>query len=113
MLKMQSPLTIESVIESVKRGESKSQSFCVYAKKDAGELVIRQECFLDAYPEGDDDGEDVFSDFVTDNKLKLVYYGEQFEDVITNVLHQKENASVQDFADALNYYMKHDTFKDF
>lgn len=110
---MQLPITVEQVIVSVNDGSLKGVSFCVYAKKDLGSLSSNQDCFLDAYPEGDDDREDVFSVFVTKNKLELIYYGEQLEDVLTNVLHQHPNATTVDFVKALNYYMKNDNFMDF
>jgi hypothetical protein len=109
----QLPITIKQVIDSVNDGSLKGMSFCVYAKKTLGSLSSDQECFLDAYPEGDEEGEDVFSVFVTKNKLELIYYGEQLEDVLTNVLNQRPQATTVDFVNALNYYMKNDNFMDF
>jgi len=43
----------------------------------------------------------------------LLYYGEQFEDVLMNVLEKKNIATIDDYILALDYYSKHDAFKDF
>lgn len=35
-----------------------------------------------------------------------------FEDVLLNVLDQKDNPAIEDYISALDYYSKNDTFKE-
>ena len=43
----------------------------------------------------------------------MFYSGEQFEDVISNTLNQKFDATIEEFIFALNYYRDNDNFADF
>ena len=54
--------------------------------------------------------EEIYSDFIVNECLEFYCSGELIEGVIRNVLHQKDNPSVDTFIKQLNYYMKHDTF---
>ena len=45
--------------------------------------------------------------------LELLYYGEQFEDVLMNVQSQIEEPTTDEYISALDYYSKHDVFMDF
>ena len=105
-------ISIEDLINIIKSKCSKGISFCIYS--DAEPELIEKDLlvYIDKYPDGDKDGNDVFSEFVTEEGLSLLYYGEQFEDVIENVLHQKPIASVEDFIAAINFYRDNDNFID-
>lgn len=105
------PILIKDLIEAVRSGGSFDDDLCLYAKED--EEVINSElvCYLDEYPEVVNDT-DQFSDFVMSNNLCLVYYGEQFEDVMRNVYEQKASATSDEVILALNYYLKNDDFLD-
>jgi hypothetical protein len=109
---MQSWIGLGDLIEAIKIGAQKKQSFCVYAREDGDGLSLEQEYFVDDYPTGNDDDEDVFPEQVQQLGLNLAYYGEQFEDVINLALEQKSAASLEDFVRALNHYMTHDDFLD-
>lgn len=61
---------------------------------------------MELYPTIDDNDEEVYPDFVRDKSLDLFYYGQQFEDVLMSVFDQKETASINDYINALNYYME-------
>ncbi len=93
-------------------GEIKDD-FCLYCEDSDEPLSKDMWCYVDDYPTGDDDGNDVFSDFVVINNLELLYYGEQFVDVLNNVLMQMDNPSVDIMIEALDYYMENDDFLDF
>ena len=54
----------------------------------------------------------MFPDFIVKESLELFYDGRQFEDVLMNVHHQKNNATKEDYILSLNYYAEYDTFKD-
>ncbi|AOR62950.1 hypothetical protein [Pectobacterium wasabiae] len=89
------------------------EDFCLYCENSDKPLSQDMWCYVDEYPTGDDNGNDVFSDFVVNNDLELLYYGEQFIDVINNVLMQEDEPDIYIIIEALNYYMENDNFLDF
>ncbi|MBI0472628.1 hypothetical protein EXT68_22485 [Pectobacterium parmentieri] len=89
------------------------EDFCLYCENSDEPLSQDTWCYVDEYPTGDDNGNDVFSDFVVNNDLELLYYGEQFTDVINNVLMQEDEPDISIIIEALNYYMENDDFLDF
>ena len=86
---------------------------CVYTIDFVEEAINDTICYMDDYPEVDDNDQEIYTDFVTKNKLVMFYSGEQFEDVINNTLYQKSNATIEEFIFALNYYRDNDNFADF
>ena len=114
-LELRKPYQLQQIIEAISENIHKNgftnSNFCLYANDD----IIKPEliCYLDSYPIISDDDEEIFPDFVKEKSLSLLYYGEQFEDVLMNVSSQKDSASINDYINGLNYYMKHDTFMDF
>ena len=59
------------------------------------------------------DDSDVYPADASDQHLQLVYYGEQLIDVLAVALEEKQDASLQDLVEALNYYNQHDCFMTF
>jgi ribosomal protein L7/L12 len=90
-------------------GPFPNDSFCLYAKNGPAPLVKELVCYLERYP-GGSDNEDIYPQFVQDNSLELIYYGEHFEDVVSNLLEQKKEPSIEEFITALNYYLDNDNF---
>ena len=45
--------------------------------------------------------------------MELIYYGEDFADVLLSVMEQKAEATDQECLQALLYYYEHDDFMDF
>ncbi|MGN0245557.1 MAG: hypothetical protein ACI4DK_06305 [Lachnospiraceae bacterium] len=86
---------------------------CVYTIDFVEEALNDTICYLDDYPEVDDNDQEKYTDFITENKLVMFYSGEQFEDVINNTLYQKSDATIEEFIFALNYYRDNDNFADF
>ena len=86
---------------------------CVYTIDFVEEASNDTICYMDDYPEVDDNDQEIYTDFVTENKLVMFYSGEQFEDVISNTLNQKFDATIEEFIFALNYYRDNDNFADF
>ena len=86
---------------------------CVYTIDFVEEAINDTICYMDDYPEVDDNDQEIYTDFVTENKLVMFYSGEQFEDVINNTLYQKSDATIEEFIFALNYYRDNDNFADF
>lgn len=86
--------------------------FCIYTTDFVDVASSDTICYLDDYPDVDDNDEETYTDFVTERKLVMFYAGEQFEDVIGHMLSQKMDASIEDFISGVNYYREHDDFWD-
>ncbi len=87
--------------------------FCIFTKEYVDVLSEGLVCYIDDYPDINELDEEEYSDFVKTNNLYNVYSGEQFEDVIGNVLSQKgAESTINDFVLALNYYRENDDFLD-
>ena len=104
-------LSLKQIIEQMRVDESSSDDFCLYGKED-GELALDRFYWVSDYPDVVDD-RDVYPMDVAKQDLQLVYYGEQFLDVLSVVLEEKPDASFQDLVEALNYYQEHDNFMPF
>lgn len=104
-------LSLEQIIEQMRVYESSSDDFCLYGKED-GELALDRPYWVSEYPDVVED-RDVYPMDVAKQDLQLVYYGEQFLDVLSVVLEEKPDASPQDLVEALNYYLQHDNFMPF
>lgn len=86
--------------------------FCLYTKGFEDKIFDDTICYVENYPDINDEDEEIFPDFVVINNLKHLCSGEQFEDVIGNALHQKDDPSMEEFIAGLNYYRDHDSFLD-
>ena len=86
--------------------------FCIYTTELVDDATCDTICYLDEYPDIDDDDQEVYTDFVTERKLVMFFSGEQFEDVIGHMLSQKTDASIEDFIAGINHYREHDDFLD-
>lgn len=111
-LKIRQPISINSIIEAIRLGHDFNDNLCLYTAEEVGKITAELICYLDDYPEVFND-KDQYSDFVNEHDLYLLYYGEQFKDVMQSVLTQQPQASVGEFTKALNYYMENDDFLDY
>lgn len=105
-------MKISLIIQAVHAGDIVMDDLCVYAEENAGEISESLACYLDGYPGIANDTE-VYSDFVCANNLELIYYGQQFKDVVDHVYGQKPSATSGDVVAALNHYMDYDDFLEF
>lgn len=101
---------IKEVASHIKEHGFSNEDYCLYSKEYS--FQPDQICYIAEYPEVVDD-EDVYPLFVVENNLELFYYGEQFENVLFNVMDQKQDPSENDFLKALDFYMENDTFIEF
>jgi hypothetical protein len=114
-LEFDKPYQLQQIIDTISKDIYKNgfsnNNFCLYSSEDnlKPELI----CYLESSPIISDDDEEIYPDFIIKESLNLLYYGQQFEDVLMNVLEQKNNAITIDFIMALDYYSKNDTFMDF
>ena len=104
-------LSLEQIIEQMRVNELASDDFCLYGKED-GELALEKLYWVADYPDVVDES-DVYPADASEQHLQLVYYGEQFLDVLTVALEEKPEASHQDLVDALNHYNRYDSFMTF
>ena len=102
---------IDVISKNIHKNGFEDTNFCLYANED----ILKPEliCYLELYPTISDDDEEIYPNFIIEESLNLLYYGQQFEDVLMNVLEQKNDATIDDYILALDYYSKYDTFKDF
>ncbi|WP_268796876.1 DUF7716 domain-containing protein [Pseudomonas huanghezhanensis] len=110
-LKVKEPISINEIIEAIRSGYDFDDDLCLYASEEVDQIKTEIICYLDDYPEVIND-EDQYSEFINKHHLHLLYYGEQFKDVMLNVLHQRQHASSDEIIKALNYYMENDDFLD-
>ena len=101
---------LKDIIKAVKF-EELDDDFCLYAKKN-GELNFQDSYLLADYPQVVDD-KDVYPEQVREQGLELIYYGEDFADVLLSVMGQKVEATDEECLQALLYYYEHDDFMDF
>lgn len=101
---------LKNIMEAVK-SEELDDDFCLYAREN-GELNFQDNYWLDYYPQVVDD-KDVYPEQVREQGLELIYYGEDFVDVLLSVMEQKAEATDQECLQALLYYYEHDDFMDF
>lgn len=87
-------------------------NFCIYTEQYTAVLKHDTECYIDRYPDGDENGNDVYPCFVKEKNLSLVYYGEHFLNVIDVALDKKEDMRVDDILSSLNYYSENDDYLD-
>ena len=101
---------LKDIMKAVK-SEELDNDFCLYARE-KGELIFQDSYLLADYPQVVDD-KDVYPRQVREQELELIYYGEDFADVLLSVMEQKAEAIDQEYLQALIYYYEHDDFMDF
>ena len=85
-----------------------SIGWCVYSAEE--DINLDTECYIDDYPNFDDDGNELPLAFVEENGLEFCFSDENILDVVGACLHQKADASVDALMQSLEYYMEKDTF---
>ena len=101
---------LKDIMRAVK-SEELDDDFCLYAKE-KGRLNFQTSYLLADYPQVVD-AKDVYPTQVREQELELIYYGEDFADVLLSVMEQKAEATDQECLQALLYYYEHDDFLDF
>ena len=101
---------LKDIMEAVK-SEELDDDFCLYAKEN-GELNFQDRYLLADYPQVVGN-RDVYPRQVSEQELDLIYYGEDFADVLLSVMEQKAEVTDQECLQALIYYYEHDDFMDF
>lgn len=102
--------TLSELIDWVKYNSTIVEEFCLFTEDECENIEQNLNCYLDNYPKIDEMDKEIYSDFVIDNNLKLLMYGDQFEDVIRSILFQKPEASMEEIIQALNHYLENDAF---
>ena len=101
---------VKDIIQAVK-SEELDDDFCLYAKEN-GELNFQDRYLLADYPQVVGN-RDVYPRQVSEQELDLIYYGEDFADVLLSVMEQKAEATDQECLQALLYYYERDDFMDY
>ena len=96
---------LKDIMEAVK-SEELDDDFCLYAKEN-GELNFQDSYLLADYPQVVDN-RDVYPRQVKEQDLELIYYGEDFADVLLSVMEQKAEVTDQECLQALIYDYEND-----
>lgn len=115
MLEFQKVYTFNDILEYLRNiyKDTKSlyddnNSWCIYSN--TNEISLGTICYLEDYPEINDEDEEFYSQFIVDNALELICYDETIQDVLISALNQNKDLSNLDLLNALNYYLEHDNF---
>ena len=75
------------------------------------ERLLTTVCCVTPPPDFDEEtGEEIIPEFALEYGMRASILPEIFQDVMINVLEQKQDATNEEILRALNYYMKKDTF---
>lgn len=97
---------VKYVIDDFNLGDE----FCLYG--DSLPLQVDGVYLVDDYPDVADD-EEIYPKVVMLKNLNFLYSGQQFADVIKNVMNQVKNPNISEFKLALDFYSKNDNFLNF
>ena len=100
--------TLSKILEYVIDSQCEDDDFCIYGD-DKIPLNLKNTYLVSDYPVVIN-GRDDYPYDVKEKKLNLVYYGEQFIDVICSALEQKTSVSEQELVEALIFYYQNDNF---
>ena len=111
MLKKGKYYSLDEIIKSVIDDFDFGDEFCIYG--DSLPLKGGKVYMIDDFPEVDENDQEIYPESVAKSALNYLYSGQQFVDVIKNLLGQIVNPGGNDFELALDYYSKNDSFLDF
>ncbi|KPY90090.1 hypothetical protein RA272_23140 [Pseudomonas syringae pv. tagetis] len=84
-----SPITVADLIDCIQFGATLKDNLCLCVNNDVDVIAAETICYLDYYPEVVND-KGVYSEFVAFKGLQLLYYEQQFNDVLMNASSQKK-----------------------
>lgn len=85
---------------------------CLYTHGDPDQITEDIPCLVEDYPKVFDD-RDMYPEAVRAGGFEILYYGQQFVDVIENARRQLSSDDMASYVSALNYYLDRDDFLDF
>jgi len=109
-MKFQEAIKITDLIDLIRLEQDRDCDYCVYGKGDSSNIEIDSICYIDDYSDIDDDDNETYPDFVTNNSLELWYRDELVQDVVFNCLHQNKSVSNSKILEAIKYYSSNDCF---
>jgi len=95
------------------KGYYQDYDYAIYTVEDYPEITADMICYLERGCECYENGTEFYPDFVTTQKLYPWYLTEIYEDVVGNLLFQKELPTMDDYIFGLKYYLRYDAFYDF
>ena len=113
MIKLEKEYKLQELVLFLIEDPESIENYCVYTAEEDPEATSGLTCYIDSYPEINDVGEEVYSEFVIKQSLELFISGQQLVDIIDNTLYQKKDADIDDYLKNINYYLEYDTFFDF
>jgi hypothetical protein len=111
-IKINSYYKIDDLIEIVGNRGDRDSIYMVYVPDGTDDLSVGMQVYVGDVPDFDEDGNEVFPDFVSDNGLEVGCKRDQFQDVIDLAYRQKPDASIDEVVECLNHYAEYDDFLD-
>ncbi|MTD38316.1 hypothetical protein GIX45_06715 [Erwinia sp. CPCC 100877] len=87
--------------------------YCIYTEKSYPQITANMICYLERSYEMDDKNTKYYPIFCEKNQLYEWYLPEIYEDVVSNLLLQKKQPTMDDYIFGLKYYLENDTFFSF
>ena len=86
--------------------------WCIYTVEE--KLEPNTECYVFDYPDYDDEtGEEILPEYAVKHQMKCVTTCEALQDVIANSFSQRNDLTVEQLIDAVNYYFDNIAFMEF
>jgi hypothetical protein len=112
-------MVVDIVVKNIKENgiynelNYEEMAFYLYTKEYEKSVTSDAICYLDDIPDIDDDDNEIYPPFVVNERLEVFLSGENLENVIGSVLHQKIEPSMNELVEAINYYNERDAFIQF
>lgn len=91
---------------------TEDDDWCIYTVEE--ELKPDTECYIFDYPDYDNETEEeILPEYAVNNKMECVTTCEAIQDIIMTALNQKNDLTVEQLTEAVNYYFENDTFIEF
>jgi len=99
----------------VKFSEEELMEYALYVAPDVETINADTMLYLDDYVEVDDDLNEIYPPFATENKLWIYFHGDIASSIIWNTRYQlfPKIPSIDDYIVNFNYYSEHDAYYNF
>lgn len=102
--------SIEYIIKNIDINYLSNSNFCLYTQEETDYAYKKLQCYLDEYPSVNENDEEIFPKLVMKRNMEFFVSGEQVANVLLSLKEKKENFSIDDAINALNFFLDNDSF---
>lgn len=102
--------SIEYIIKNIDINYLSNSNFCLYTQEETDYAYKKLQCYLDEYPSVNENDEEIFPKLVMKINMEFFVSGEQVANVLLSLKEKKENFSIDDAINALNFFLDNDSF---